>query len=274
MSRFPHRLDRTVTIQAPPDVVFRYFTDSSRWASWWGTGSTIDARSGGPVRIVHPNGVEIAGEITAIEPPSHIAFTYGYVKGVPIPADGSHVTIRLEPAGRGATRLTLTHQFSETAVRDEHVQGWRYQLSLFGNLVANDTFADAASMVDGWFAAWSDADAGSREAALARVADQTVWFRDRFSMVDGIDDLKPHLAAVHRFMPGRRLERVGPVRQCQGIALADWVARGPDGAERGRGTNAFELGEGAAQFGAQTRLSRRSAVGAKADRKVECAGAP
>ena len=243
MSRFPHRLDRTVTIQAPPDVVFRYFTDSGRWAAWWGKGSTIDARPGGAVRIVHPNGVEIAGAITALQPPSEIGFTYGYVKGAPIPADGSHVTIRLEPLG-GATRLTLTHEFAETGIRDEHVQGWRYQLSLFGNLVANEVFADAEATVDGWFQAWSDPDAASREAALARVADDTVWFHDRFSLVAGLDDLKPHLAAVHRFMPGMRLERVGPVRQCQGLALADWIARGPDGAERGRGTNAFELGDG------------------------------
>jgi uncharacterized protein YndB with AHSA1/START domain len=243
MSRFPHRLDRTVTIRATPDVVFRYFIDSERWASWWGKGSTIDPTPGGSVRIVHPNGVEIAGAITEIDPPSRIAFTYGYVKGAPIPADGSHVTIRLEPV-RGATRLSLTHEFAEPAIRDEHVQGWRYQLSLFGNLVANEAFADAEAMVDGWFQAWSDPEAASREATLARVTNDEVWFHDRFSMVAGVDDLKPHLAAVHRFMPGMRLERVGPVRQCQGVALADWIARGPDGAERGRGTNAFELGDG------------------------------
>jgi uncharacterized protein YndB with AHSA1/START domain len=243
MTRFPHRLDRIVTIQAAPDIVFRYFTDSERWAAWWGKGSTIDPRPGGAVTIVHPNGVEIAGEVTAVEPPSRIGFTYGYVKGAPIPAGGSHVTIRLEPAARGATRLTLTHEFAETGVRDEHVQGWRYQLSLFGNLVANEAFADAEMMVDGWFAAWSDPDGASREATLARIAGEAVWFHDRFSMVEGIDDLKPHLAAVHRFMPGMRLERVGPVRHCQGVALADWVARGADGAERGRGTNVFVLGE-------------------------------
>ena len=32
------------------------------------------------------------------------------------------------------------------------------------------------------------------------------------------------------------------VRQCQGVVLADWIARGPDGAERGSGTNVFQLG--------------------------------
>jgi hypothetical protein len=37
------------------------------------------------------------------------------------------------------------------------------------------------------------------------------------------------------------LERSGEVRHCQGTAVADWVATGPDGAARGRGTNVFDL---------------------------------
>ncbi len=111
-------------------------------------------------------------------------------------------------------------------MRDEHVQGWRYQLSLFGNLVAAEAFAGAAEVVDGWFAAWSDPDATTRDATLSRVASDHVRFRDRFSLIDGMDDLRPHLAAVHRFMPGMRLERDGDVRHCQGTVLADWIARG------------------------------------------------
>ncbi len=67
-------------------------------------------------------------------------------------------------------------------------------------------------------------------------------FRDRYSLVQGHEDLLAHLAAVHRFMPGLRITREGAVRHCQGIVLADWVARAADGAERGRGQNVFTLG--------------------------------
>jgi len=63
-----------------------------------------------------------------------------------------------------------------------------------------------------------------------------------FSLIDGKSDLRPHLAAVHKFMPGMRLERDGDIRHCQGTVLADWVARTVDGSERGRGTNVFALG--------------------------------
>jgi uncharacterized protein YndB with AHSA1/START domain len=242
---FPHQLDRSVVIEAEPATVFMFFSDSQRWASWWGKGSTIEPRVGGRMFIRHGNGVEVTGEVTAVQPPTRIAFTYGYASAKASPAETSLVTIRLEPEGRGATRLHLSHAFAESAVRDEHVQGWRYQLALFGNLVASEAFAGAAELVDGWFAAWSDPEAVTREATLARIAADDVRFRDRFSLIDGMDDLRPHLAAVHRFMPGMRLERDGDIRHCQGTVLADWIARGADGQERGRGTNVFVLGAGA-----------------------------
>jgi hypothetical protein len=148
------------------------------------------------------------------------------------------VTIRLEPEG-SATRLQLVHEFADEPTRDEHVQGWRYQLSVFGNVVANQAFIGAEATVDDWFAAWSEPDAAIRDATLARVAAPDIRFGDRFSLISGLADLRPHLAAIHRFMPGMRIGREGDIRHCQGMALADWIARGPDGQERGRGTNVF-----------------------------------
>jgi hypothetical protein len=44
MTQLPYQLDRTVEIQASRETVFRFFTDSVRWAKWWGAGSRIEAR--------------------------------------------------------------------------------------------------------------------------------------------------------------------------------------------------------------------------------------
>ena len=235
-----HMLDRRVVIRARPETVFQYFTDPARWAAWWGAGSTIDARPGGRVFVRHPNAVEASGEVLEIDPPRRIVYTYGYAGGQPMPPGGSRVTITLEedPAG---TRLHLHHAFAESDARDHHVQGWRYQLAVFANVVADAVLGGAPGRVDAWFAAWSEPDAGRRGALLDAVTTSGIRFRDRFSLVAGRADLDPHLDAVHRFMPGSRLERAGEVRQCQGMALADWIARGPDGGERGRGTNVFEF---------------------------------
>ena len=170
-------------------------------------------------------GVETVGEVIEISPPEHIVFTYGYATGNPIPPGASRVTVRLAPDAAG-TRLRLLHEFEDPAVRDQHVQGWRYQLSLFANAVADEVFADAATLVDAWFEAWTNVDPDSRDETLTRIAAPGIVFRNRFSLLEGIDDLKAHVAAAQRFMPGMRLQRAGDVRQCQGAVLADWVARG------------------------------------------------
>lgn len=241
MTSLPHRLDRSVVINATREIVFRYFTDTTRWASWWGAGSTIDARPGGALHIRYPEGTEASGEVLEVQPPERIVFTYGYNSGKPIPSGSSRVTIRLEPDLKG-TRLLFAHEFSEAAVRDEHVQGWRYQLSVFANVVANEVHSGAAAAVDAWFDAWAESDATAREQALARIATPDVRFRDRYSNLDGLADLLPHVAAAQRFMPGIRLHRSGDARQCQGMALVDWVMRGSDGQDQGRGTSAFVFG--------------------------------
>jgi uncharacterized protein YndB with AHSA1/START domain len=241
MPELPYRLDRTVVISAKPETVFRFFTDSARWASWWGVGSTIDAKPGGKVYIRHPNGIESLGEVLEVDHPERISFTYGFVGGKPIPPGSSRVTIRLEPDNAG-TRLHLLHEFPDAATRDEHEQGWRFQLSLFSNVVANEVYAHAADAVDVWFGAWTMVDNQSREGALARIVTPGIRFRDRFSLLDGFADLTAHIGAAQRFMPGIGLRRKGDVRHCQGTVLADWTAAGSDGKERMSGTSVFVFG--------------------------------
>jgi uncharacterized protein YndB with AHSA1/START domain len=235
-----HHLDRTVVIHATPDTVFRYFTDSERWAAWWGAGSTIDARIGGRVFIRYPTGDEASGRVVELRPPERIVFTYGYERGTPIAPGASTVTIRLAPIASG-TRLELMHEFADAGVRDEHVQGWRYMLSMFANVVADAQAVDVASTIDAWFSAWNESDAALRQQSLRRIAADGVQLRDRFSMIDGLDELLPHVAATQRFMPGMRLARAGAIRHCQGRVLSDWIARRDDGTTTASGTNCFEL---------------------------------
>ena len=236
-----HRLDRVVVIDAPRDIVFRYFTDSDRWARWWGAGSTIDARPGGRMYIRYPDGNEAVGEVLEVVAPERIAFTYGYASGKMIPPGGSRVTIRLDADARG-TRLQFTHEFSEAEARDHHVQGWRYQLSVFANVVANEVHALVPSIVDEWFGAWAETDGARRRVRLGAIAVTDISFRDRFSLIDGLDELNEQIGASQRFMPGLRMERRGDVAHCQGTAISEWIVSSPDGQERGRGTNVYTFG--------------------------------
>jgi uncharacterized protein YndB with AHSA1/START domain len=237
---YPFRLNRIVVIKAKPETVFSFFTDSARWAAWWGSGSTIDAKPGGHVFIRHPNGIESSGEVLEVTSPKQISFTYGFSSGDPIPPGASRVTIRLEPHEIG-TRLELMHEFGEAGPRDEHVQGWRFQLSLFANVVANELHANATSIIDAWFGTWAVTDDLARREALERIVSADIRFYDRFSLLEGLPELSDHIGASQRFMPGMSLRRKGQIQHCQGTVIGAWVAIGGDGKERWAGTNIFTL---------------------------------
>jgi uncharacterized protein YndB with AHSA1/START domain len=241
MTTLPHRLDRSVFILAKRDTIFAFFQDNARWASWWGAGSTIDPRPGGKVYVRYPNAVEASGEILEISAPDRIVFSYGYASGQPVGPGESRVTITLTPEASG-TRLTLTHELADAAARDQHVQGWRYQLSVFANLVANELHANAGELADAWFSAWAEPDEAARRHAFDAIASSDVHFGDRYSMLDGIDDLTHHAGATQKFMPGMRMHRDGAARHCLGTALVNWNVKGPDGNTLVSGTNVFTLG--------------------------------
>ncbi len=236
-------IDRTIDIRAPRELVFRYFTDSERFAAWWGEGSGIDPRPGGRVRIRYPDGTVASGEVVEIDPPERVVFTYGYEgEGKSIAPGGSRVTIVLE-AGAEGTSVHLRHEAKGAAsgIGVEHVQGWRYQMALFANVVSREAQKNAADRVDAFLAAWNEPDEPARRRLLEEATTEDVRFGDAFSCTSGREDLVAHLTAVQRFMPGMTIARSGDVKECQGVAIAPWVARAVDGAERGRGTNVFGL---------------------------------
>src|SRR5450759_717030 len=96
-------LDRSITICARRETVFAYFTDSERFAKWWGEGSHIEPGPGGAGLIHYPNGITANGEVLEIEPPRRIVFTYVYGGDA-----ASLVTITLEETEAG-TLLNLHH---------------------------------------------------------------------------------------------------------------------------------------------------------------------
>jgi uncharacterized protein YndB with AHSA1/START domain len=237
--KLPFRYTRTIIIHARPATVFRYFTDSARFAGWWGAGSTIEPRAGGRVQIVYPGGTTAGGEVVAIDPDRRIVFTYGYDQkpndtSVLIARGDSLVTVELAPHADG-TKLTLLHEVAEERVRDEHVAGWRYQLSVFANVVAREEHTDVAARIDTFFTAWSETDPVARRALLAGVTTEDVCLRDAYATIAGLDDLVEHITAIQKHMPGTRIVRDGAPQQCQGTALVRWTAG------KAGGANVFRL---------------------------------
>jgi uncharacterized protein YndB with AHSA1/START domain len=131
-------LRHEVRIDAPPDVVFPYFTDPGRIVSWMGVGALLDPRPGGVVRI-DVNGRDVVlGEYLEVDPPRRVVFTWGFDGATPlVPAGASRVEVTLEPDG-GGTLLTLRHHGLPEPSRDMHVAGWTHYLARLGRAAAGD----------------------------------------------------------------------------------------------------------------------------------------
>jgi uncharacterized protein YndB with AHSA1/START domain len=224
-------LNRSIEIRARRKTVFRFFTDSSRFAKWWGDGSTIDPVVGGKVAIRYPDGSTASGEVRELVPDRAIVFTYGYEDPKkPIAPGGSLVTITLSDAP-GGTRLDLRHDVADEASRAMHVHGWRHQLAVFAHVVAVDAFDPW--VIAAWFSGWSGAD-------LRDAVTSDVTFRDAHGLTKGVDELVEHIEAARRFMPGVAVEMRGQPRFAHGTVLADW-AFVRDGKTLATGTNVFKL---------------------------------
>ena len=108
--------------------------------------------------------------------------------------------------------------------------------------MADEVNSGAAAAIDAWFDSWAEPDAAVREKTIGRIAAADIRFHDRYSNINGLTELFPHIAAAQHFMPGMRMKRSGDVRHCQGTVLADFAVVGPDGNKRASGTNVFVFG--------------------------------
>jgi len=234
-------LERGILIAASRETVFSFFTRSDLFARWWGTGSHIDGKPGGAYLIRYPNGVLATGKILEMDAPQRVVLTYGYEDpSKPIAPGGSLVTITLESRPTG-TWLHLRHDVDTEKNRDDHANGWNYQLALFSNAAAREQAGDANALLDRYFAAWAETDAAARTRQLEGVVEKDVVFRDPYGSTTGVEELVALIRNIHMFMPGVLPRRSGDVRLCHGSALVNWTASAADGTVKAKGTNALDL---------------------------------
>ena len=121
---------KVVQIEAPPERVFRAFTDAQDVREWMADHYEIDARKGGKWTMGRKeDGYVATGELQEVLPNQRLVHTWQMTdsdtetaKKIPNWMDTSPttVTVTFEKAGRG-TRLTIRHEgFPE---RDEHYWG-------------------------------------------------------------------------------------------------------------------------------------------------------
>jgi len=128
-------VERDVTIRAPRELVWQFWTDPERLVRWMGKVASIDVRPGGDVRIEYGNGAVMLGTVLEADAPNRLVFTWGWEDPAEVVRPGgSRVEVDLDDVD-GSTRLRLRHLGLPPAEATGHAEGWDYFLGRLGDAV-------------------------------------------------------------------------------------------------------------------------------------------
>lgn len=132
------------TLPAPPEDVFRAWTDPDLVSRWFkpragsSLGAEMDVRVGGSYRWgmkLLGRAYYAVGEYVEVDPPRRLVFTFGWENAL-VRLSDSLVTVELAARGE-ATDVVITHErLDSRALRAIHGAGWRDLLARIGRLVA------------------------------------------------------------------------------------------------------------------------------------------
>lgn len=117
---------KSIWIDAPPDVVFEYFTDPEKMARWCGRRAELDPVPGGIYRLDMGQWGVVEGEFVRVERPSFVSHTVP--SGGTADSPASLVEVRIS-ADAGGSRVEI-RQTELTSPMDRIAQrGWEHHLA-------------------------------------------------------------------------------------------------------------------------------------------------
>jgi uncharacterized protein YndB with AHSA1/START domain len=122
-----------VYIRATPDAIWTAITDPD-WTDRYGYGgrAQYELRPGGSFRLLASEGmraqgvpeVAVDGEVIEADPPRKLVQTWRLAMEASLAAEGfTRLTYEIEPLEGGVTRLTITHDLTDTPVHAGLVAG-------------------------------------------------------------------------------------------------------------------------------------------------------
>lgn len=129
---------------APPERVWRAWTDAKAVKQWWGptagepvSAAELDVRAGGRFRIcfggADGNAHECAGTYKEVVPNKRLVFTWSWPRTTP--ERESLVTVTFQAKGKGTELIFRHERFVDEKVRDDHKRGWTGVLDKLGEFL-------------------------------------------------------------------------------------------------------------------------------------------
>jgi uncharacterized protein YndB with AHSA1/START domain len=120
-----------ISIDAPPEAVFPYFTDPARLVRWMGSDATLDPRPGGVFRVNFSREIgdaSVVGEFVEVVPYSRVVFAWGWEGELfGVPPKSTLVEVSLVRDG-DRTRVRLVHSDLPGEAVEAHSAGWLHYL--------------------------------------------------------------------------------------------------------------------------------------------------
>ena len=120
-------INASVHINAPPDLVYEYFTRPDALLSWMGDYAVLEAEPGGRF-VLDVKGAPVRGRFLELDPPRRLLISWGYAGSGHLPPGASTVEVRLT-ADHGGTRVELRHRDLPSGERPGHATGWTHYLA-------------------------------------------------------------------------------------------------------------------------------------------------
>lgn len=124
---------------APQDRVFAFISQTENLLKWWGPEGmhtpehALSFEKTGPWFSVMVNGeggrFKVSGQVTHVDAPNSVGFTWGWHDDEDRRGEESHVTISLTKDEGGGTRLVLAHRdLGDDEMSARHEEGWTSSL--------------------------------------------------------------------------------------------------------------------------------------------------
>lgn len=135
------------SLDAPQERVFEFITRTEHLLKWWGPEGMhvpeheLDLHKTGPWMSVMQNSegrrYKVSGQVTHVDPPNSVGFTWAWHDENDRRGVESHVTIKLVPEQGGGTRLHLSHvDLPDDEVAKNHNEGWQSTLNCLETVLA------------------------------------------------------------------------------------------------------------------------------------------
>ena len=122
-----------------PEVLFAWVSDGEKLLQWWGPEGMhvpehdLDLSRLGPWFSVMENGegqqYKVSGQVTHVNPPMSLGFTWGWHDGDDVRGVESHVTFTVVETAAGSKLIVDHRDLPDDEIGARHAEGWNSTLN-------------------------------------------------------------------------------------------------------------------------------------------------